>query len=475
MEKKLSGGDETKGLGVWIIVDTSASMSTMQQGETRMAAALREVDQALSNAQKAGQNKDLCFRLSALDLEKRDLLLKGDALAVEQAVSNLEPRPLGTDLGILRRLIRSLNDQAQVPVQAGDKCQISHLVIITDHPAPDWLSGSDDIQVVWRDIGLKVDNLGLTHIRAVRDPLTGFVSEVRVGVTLYGTVPPNTRFTVIAPDGSKIKDEPLLFPPNRLWQGSFPGGQAGQYRLSLSSGGAYTFDDSAVIEIGKGQEVRVDWKLRDRRLLRQMGWVQDSVKPQLRVTNQTAGPMDIPTLIVGPGYGKLRNTPAEIRDFMEASPLLADVNLDAVETLGLRDIQLPRGFQPVLRGMNGSAWLAQADEPVRAMVPGLPTGGEDVTGRFSATVFFNALRWLLKKRELPPLYDLTAPHALQPGVNRLVLHKDEGNTQRVTQSSGKLENLKPVVGKGKTKPVWPVLLMIAVILFLIERTLAVLK
>ncbi|MCP5051787.1 MAG: hypothetical protein GY940_31765, partial [bacterium] len=92
MEKKLSGGDETKGLGVWIIVDTSASMSTMQQGETRMAAALREVDQALSNAQKAGQNKDLCFRLSALDLEKRDLLLKGDALAVEQAVSNLEPR-----------------------------------------------------------------------------------------------------------------------------------------------------------------------------------------------------------------------------------------------------------------------------------------------------------------------------------------------------------------------------------------------
>jgi hypothetical protein len=250
--------------------------------------------------------------------------------------------------------------------------------------------------------------------------------------------------------------------------------------MHLSPGGAYVFDDSAVIKIDEGQLIRVDWQLPDRRLPREMAWVEDKTNPHLRVTSSWTIPMDIPTIIIGPGYSGtggsgtgVRDTePTVIRDFMETSPLLADVNLDAVETLKLAGIELPGNFQPVLRGMDGKVWLAQGENPLRAFVPGLPTGTDDVTGRFSATVFFNAVRWLLQKRDLPALYTLTSPLEPAPAGNRLALHKDEGNTQRVPRSSGKLENLKPVTGKGAGIPLWPILVMAAVVLFLTERAIA---
>jgi len=223
----------------------------------------------------------------------------------------------------------------------------------------------------------------------------------------------------------------------------------------------------------------VDWQLPDRRLQMQMGWKQDKITPHLKVTSNINTSVDIPTLIVGPGYAGAGRTgagpggPLLIRDFMETSPLLADINLDAVEALGLRGIELPKGFQPVLRGMDGTVWLAQAENPLRVFVPGLPGGTDDTLGRFSAAVFFNGIRWLLQKRDIAPLYTLTSPHATEPTAHRLVLHKDEGNTQRVPRSSGKLTDLKPVTGKGATIPLWPILVMTAAVLFLFERALAV--
>jgi len=467
-DKKLKG-HEAEGLGVWIIVDTSASMSTLQENKPRMTAALREIELAIDQAQKAAKNKELCFRLSAMDLERRDLITAGNAFEITRAIQNLKPRTLGTDLGIIRRAFQSLKDQSQLK----DHCQVSHIVVVTDIPDPGWLWESGDIEVVWRDVGQPVDNLGFTNIQASRNPLTGLASEVLIEVTAFGTPPANTGLLVTAPDGSQLMDEELNWQQGQFWQGRFTPLAVGEYQLHLSPGGAYVFDDDAVIKIDEGQLIRVDWQLPDRRLLRQMSWIEDKKNPHLRVTANTTMPADIPTIILGPGYRSARDTqPSIIRDFMEASPLLADVNLDAVETLKLGSIELPKGFQPVLRGIDGKVWLAQAENPLRAFVPGLPTGTDDVTGRFSATVFFNAVRWLLQKRELPALYTLTSPLDPTPAANRLVLHKDEGNTQRVPRSSGELENLTPITGKGAGIPLWPILVMVAGILFLIERALA---
>jgi hypothetical protein len=467
MEQRFAGED-IKGLGVWVVVDTSASMSTQQLGKPRMDAALKEVKNAIEQAQESSKEKEICFRLSALDLERRDLLVKSDALTMGQAANNLEARPLGTDLGILRRLVQSLKDQDQIDEQ----CRVSHIVFITDQPAPEWLAGSSNVQVVWRDISQPVPNIGFTGIDASRDPLTGLVSAIQLEITTYGPPPSRAKVSVIAPDGSKIKDQALLWQRKRFWRGSFAPTESGQYTLQVSLGGGYAFDDKAIIEIGKGQQIRVDWQLKDRNLFRQLGWSQDNVTPQLRVTSQIPAKIDVPTLIVGSGYSGLRNSPAKIRDFVETSPLLMDVNFDAVETISLQNIQVPGTFEPVLRGMDGSVWLAQAEKPVSAIVPGLPTGGDDVIGRFSATVFFNAVRWLLKKQDLSPLYTLTSPQNIQPTVNNLVLHPGEGNTYHQPQSSGKLSNLTPVAGKGRSKPMWPILLMTAAVLFLIERAIS---
>lgn len=461
---------ETKGLGVWIVVDTSASMSTRQNNETRMDQALRSVDSAISRAQLAAEGKDLCFRLSALDLERRDLVTRGDPLAIRQAAASLKSRPLGTDLGILHRLIRSFESTSL----QDDACRVSHLVVITDMPAPHWLAESREVRVVWQDIGQAVENIGLTDIRAVRNPLSGLISEIRLEATTYGIPPSDARIVISEPGGNIVKDQFLAWQQNRFWRGAFTPPRPGEYIIKVSPGGAYQYDDIAEIEISKGQEVRVDWQLRDRRLFNRLGWRQESLNPQLRVTSTIPTIAEkVPTIIVGNGYRGLREKPMEIRDFLETSPLLEDINLDAVETLRFPTISLPlaKGFQPVLRGMAGDVWLAQSIEPAGAMVPGLPTGGNDVTGRFSATLFFNAVRWLLQKREVLPLYTLTSPQAQEPGVNRLVLHKDEGNTQRTNRSSGKLSDLRPAAGKGKATPIWPILLMVAALFFLIERIL----
>jgi hypothetical protein len=385
-DKKLKG-HEAEGLGVWFIVDTSASMSTLQGNKPRMAAALREVELAIDQAQKAAKNKELCFRLSAMDLERRDLITAGNAFGITQASQNLKPRPLGTDLGVIRGAFQSLKDQSQLK----DHCQVSHIVVVTDIPDPGWLWESGDIEVVWRDMGQPVDNVGFTNIQASRNPLTGLASEVLIEVTAFGTPPASTRLLVTAPDGTQLMDEELNWRQGQFWLGRFTPFSAGEYQLHLSPGGAYVFDDAAVIKIDEGQLIRVDWQLPDRRLLREMAWVEDKTNPHLRVTSNRTMPTDIPTIIIGPGYTRIRASdtqPSVIRDFMESSPLLADVNLDAVETLKLGGIEPPENFQPVLRGMDGKVWLAQAETPLKAFAPGLPTGTDDVIGRFSATVFF---------------------------------------------------------------------------------------
>ncbi len=459
---------ETRGLGVWFIVDTSASMTTLQEGKSRMAAAQREIDRVLDRVQEAATDLDVCYKLSTLDMEIRDLLTTREAGSLRQGVNHLEPRALGTNLDLIRSLLALLEDQP------GSSCLVTHLVVITDLPAPGWISDQEHIHVVWRDVGLKVDNIGFTTIQTSRNPLTGLVREVNVEVYAYGTPPANARVRVTGPGETGVMDEILSWQEDNTWRGSFRPMVPGRYRMGLSTGGAYRYDDTAVIDVGDEQKIRVDWQLGDRRLLRQMGWVEDSTNPHLVVTSQLTQKKDVPILVVGKDYGRRSKGEKDIRDFIEKSPLLEDVNLDAAESLGLSGIELPRGFSPVLRGTDGKVWLALQDDPVCpcAYVPGLPTGTDDVPGRFSATVFFNAFRWLLKERSLPPLYTLTGPQNPEPSGNRLVLHQDEGNTSREPHSSGSIDQMEPVKGRWSSVPIWPIPVMLAVILFLIERAMA---
>lgn len=473
---KTMGKEESGGMGVWFLVDTSASMSTLQGGEPRINFAARELETALKQVRNTATDTPVCFRLTFMDMERRDIVVDGDSAEILQAIKKTEARALGTDLGIVRRILNLLKDQSVT------QCRVGHLVVVTDIPAPGWLHEADETVVVWRDVGRPVPNCGFTGIRAVRNPLTGLVAEVRLELTAYGIAPGNARLKVTGPDGRDVKQEGIKWQPGGIWQGGFIPAQPGQYRLELSPGGDYLYDDMAVLNIRQGHDILVDWQLPGSGMVRQMGWIPAKSAPHLRITNKQGIVGNVPTLIVGMGYAGFResneNRPTLIRDFVETSPLLADVNLDVVESIALKKTGnpvLPKDFQPVLRAIDGTVWLALAQDPLRTYVPGLPTGSDDVVGRFSATVFFNAIRWLLQERDLPPLYTLTSPLAPVPNLaaGHIALHKDEGNTRQTTQSSGDLEELNPVTGKGGTIPIWPLIVTAAAVLFLIERILSV--
>lgn len=488
-------GGESKGLGVWFMVDTSASMSTSQQGTTRMDAAQEEIKQAMMQAKSAvgsallseeellnqfvDQKKtSFCLKLSAFDLEQRDLIVSPDAKATEQTANELIARPLGTDLNLIRTALSLLEDQSE------SECVITHLIVVSDQPAPEWVADeqiTSITDVIWRDVGQAVDNIGFTDIQLSQNPLTGLVREVNLEVTAFGVAPTNSKLLITAPDGTALLDEPIAWQGNNKSRHTFAPSGAGQYTLQLSPGGAYDYDDEAIIEISDGEQIRVDWQLNERGLVEQLGWPQEKQQPHLRIVPYQSQIDDIPTLMVGNGYpqeGANSGQPdelIEIRDFYESSPLLADLNFDVAESLGIRGVNqssLPEGFQPVLRGNDDLIWLAQREKPPAAYVPGLPIAVDDNLGHFSTTAFFNAVRWLLQERPLPAPYTLTTPEEPEPEGNRLALHEEEGNTAREPYSFGNLDNLEPVSTGSERAPIWPILLAVAVLIFLIERGLA---
>ncbi len=178
-----------------------------------------------------------------------------------------------------------------------------------------------------------------------------------------------------------------------------------------------------------------------------------------------------PALVIGPGYDQTANT-AEIRWFEDGSPLLSDVNFDVLETLTLPELELPRGFAPVLTGIDGRVHVAIRNDPPAAYIPGLPVNTDTAPGRFSTTVFYNAVRHLLRERPLPPLYTLTSPAHPSPQGNRLALHPDEGDTAIPPVSSGRLFPIRPGLKATGKKLLWPLLVMVSVFIFSLERVLA---
>jgi len=458
-------------VGVWFIIDTSASMSTLQDGKSRMEATIKELEHIIGQLEKNHQGQDLCFRLSAFDLERRDIITSSGSQALITAAKTLTSRPLGTDTDIIRRLslsLQSSSSSSDVSSQKG--CSMTHVAVISDMPAPGWVSQNPDSRVTWVDIGKPVENIGFTAIHASRNPLTGHISQVNIEVTAFGVPSSNPVLSVTRPGGESVMSTSLQWAQGEVWSGSFNPGGAGKYFLKLDPGGNYSFDDTLTIEVPDTREIRVDWQLEDKDIPRQLGWNFDAVSPHLRVISYNSKPKDeIPTLIIGPGYAG-NGISSPVGDFIESNPLLNDINLDAVESLGLSGIELPGDFrlQPVLRVGDGKTLVAQSQSPMRVYVQGLPTGTPDVKGRFSAAVFYNALRWLLQSRSVPPLYTLTTPYDLETS-SRSVLHKDEGNTQRPTLSVGDISRIKPIAGKGNEVPLWPIFLAAAVLLFLIER------
>ncbi|MCB0112403.1 MAG: hypothetical protein KDE53_41045, partial [Caldilineaceae bacterium] len=430
------------------------------------------------------------------DLARRDRQLPdlSGVAAVEAAQTELDavtPRALGTDLALIRTLLAQqiitqstaisateTGQEQRLPDTVGPTagtCAVTHVVVITDLPAPDWIAEPLPVDVIWRDVAEPVDNSGFSNIRAKRDPLSGLVHGVEVTAQYYNTPPLNAHMIITGPTGNRIVDEPLQWRGDGTWRTDWLPPTPGRYQLELAPGGAYTLDDHAVLEINEGTAIHVDWQSAATALREQLGWIQDAQTPQLRVIDlnrvgSAAFTTPSPTLVIGNGY--TGGQPQEILDFYTTGTLLADLNLDVAEQVGIQGTVLPNGFVPVLRGVDGWVWLAQRHDPPALLIPGLPTEIDETIDAFSATVFFNGVRWLLQERPLTPLYTLTTPALPEPTGSRIALHAGEGDTARMPSSYGEISALKPQRVGARTWPLWPYLLALAMLIFVVERGLA---
>jgi hypothetical protein len=451
-------------VGIWMIVDASASMSTIQSGETRMARAREEIRRVVREPWPA----DRCYRLSSFDLALHELDDDARTAAeVEQIASAIEARPLGTDLAVVQRALQ----EPRGARAAG--CRVDLVVVVTDVPAPPWIETAATGDS-WIDVSWPTPNIGFTQADSVRDPFSGGVEVVRVRVEAFGQMRDAVTLVVEPPDVSRRTQRELQPWIDPVHVEEIRPDVPGVYRLRVSPGGAYSYDDNIELHVPAIDEIRVDWRVEGRELPARLGWILDPAKPDLRVVPLAAMPFDeLPLVLVGSGYTQ-RSAIVPVFDFIEASPLLNTLNFDASERMGMSGAApLPPGFEPVLRGEEGATWIAQRLSPPAVYVPGLPLPGDDSAARFSATVFFNAVKWVLQRRELMPLFRLTSLADPEPHGNVLVLHAGEGDTGRTPKS---------IVGASATgvgveldRRFWPWVLLAAIAVLVAERWLSLVR
>ena len=459
------------GVNLWLVLDTSGSMTTLQGETPRMSLALAEAQAAIEAAAKAADDKPVCIKLSGFDLElyPPDGLIYHDVQSAENGLAQFKARALGTDLSLLLNSIKATSEGG-----VEDDCPPTHIVVVSDLPAPASGLASETATVLWRDIARPVDNVGFTSVKAQRDPLTGALRAIAIGVRAYGARP-ETRLTITDPTGETTQLRANW--SGDTWVVPWQPERAGTFQLTLEPPDAYALDNQIALNVEAAPPLSVDCELPDCSFIAQLGW-QTPQPPLWRLTNRLDSEPDLPTLIVGEGYQPDPTQVQPIIAFHEGHPLLADLNLDVLETIGIRRLnadQVPDGFAPVLMGQDAT-WIAAREEPRTIWIPGLPLPAPDAPGEAhnwsnaSMTLFFNAVRWLVQAQPLQPLYELTNP--LFPEVNRtrIALFDGEGDTSQAATSVGTLDDMAPQL-VARQEPGWPRYLLFAALLFTLERSL----
>jgi hypothetical protein len=475
-------GETEPAVGAAIYVDTSASMSVLAApgtAESRLDQALARVEYITTHLRMQPDEITVCVRLSRFDSVIASLGTAPDRLSFDAInasalalTSIFEYRILETNLGALQREIRSVLDPGDL-AESTD-CAITHVVVITDAPAPDWLAEFEDSErIIWLNVGAPIDNAGIVNLTSDQAacPLVsgGAATTVRVEFANYGANAPQT-VTVSGSNGfSAVR--PLDFVRQLIYP--FTLTDSSTYTFTLTDGGGYAYDDTAVIDVRAGDSLRVDWQMTDPTWAQRFGWTMDTISPDVRVQPYNAVPVgdSVPTLYVGDGYHQ--PTAAAIAYFQETNPLLAGLDLDVAETLGIRgvDLTIDTRLQPALIDVDGRTWFAlspTADGARAAYIPGLPVDTDMNAFRFSSTAFINALCWLLNARTDVRSFTLTDDLHPLPGGTRLTLFPEEGNTLVVGTSSDSTVQLQPLESNVQF-PIWLIAAAVAALIFVVER------
>lgn len=357
------------GLRVDIYVDRSGSMATRQNGQTRAeeaAAALRLTLETMDLMTEEFRE----VRISTFDLDVDEHVAPtGNLREVSSRIAgDIKPRLIGTDLSRLHRsLDKSVRDDAWTP---------THVVVISDQPAPQWSRELNRGTVQWLNIAMAMNNHGFTRIEPVRAALTGELINVRIHMQAWGAIPVDCSLRVstmkLASEIPITWDESgyarVELTNNPVFQSA--DGEALTLELLSGSEDAWPPDNHAAIMIPERLLTPVLWLVPGVPVPELPGWMlhkQHTDQARLTDADQTRAklavvtldelgrvPEEMPVLVVGSLPHRSRQSmlsegatgdsdqTQEVVDLPEGnwflcsvydrSPLLQCINLDALET-----------------------------------------------------------------------------------------------------------------------------------------------
>lgn len=475
----IEGTRTSNTIGVLVALDTSASMDTRYGEGVRLDAAFSELEQLTNQLIRLRDvHHDVHFCVSMLTFDSggaRDVFVNVSPENLLTAADVVDVRLLGTNLNLVRMLLMLLDDQERSNF---DNCMITHVVVITDRPAPDWvLDEVEGVNLIWRHIGAPADNVGITRITPIGTTLFGWGGQIEVEVSAYGSPPTQTTIIIEDESGVVVQQQSLSWVVANSQSVILRLDAAGLYTVTVSPGGDYPHDDHATIQAPDFETIYYDWRLPIEvpTYFDSLGWVQDSIDPDIRIASfgETIG--GVPTLIVGDFYFAADGI-IEIGYFNNDSGILNNLSLDVAEQLNIRALPFPANIphKRVLTDREGNIFVAANTEAPFVYIPGPPSMNRDVLlDAFSQTLFFNAVRWLLGRDNTIELYHLTSASQPFPEGNITVLHSGEGNTALQIAHHGNLTDIEPMVAEVVyDDPVWMALTMMAGIILVLERLLA---
>jgi len=465
-------GSRIERVGVWILADTSASMTTQQSDGSHYDRLIKELQTLTETLSTIPPDTPICVQVWGFDMVLRPLSEPLTLSNLMNVAPDLRPRPLGTDLGLVTQLLQ----QAISPEATAqrDLCPPTHLVVLSDQPAQSALVDEVDFPVIWRSFGTPIDNFGIIGVTYADNPVFGGQRGIEVEIgAWYGDKPVTVR---LEDSLGNINEQTVRFEGVSSRTVTFTDLIAGQTRLLIEPGGAYAFDDEIRFILPNQSAIRVDWQIASDYDIGRFGWELTTNSPSLRIQSWRSPLLedDIPTLLIGEGYGGQRIL---IDRFIDNSPLLANLSLDVAEQLGVIGVSLlpESALQPILMGEDNGVLFAQSTTPSRVLIPGLPQGNPDEPlYNFSTTSFYNAVAWLLQNYQPPALYTLTSPANPEPDIGHMVLHAGEGDSTLSPSDIGQFVDIG-ISNRPEPEPIWPIFVLLSFCLFALERALAVLR
>ena len=447
-------------VGLWLVLDTSHSLSMRLDGEAAIDRLRREAVDVVERAVRAAGDAGLCIRISSFDVSVRHLWSGSDPAAAADQIDALEPLPRGTDLAVVQSLFDSQPDV--------DSCAINTIVVVSDLPAPEIRNAGERV-LIWRDVGEPTDNVGIVGIDIVRNAATFRVEQIQVLAKSWLGGRPEIALEVLGAVG----DEPELavkagpWRPDNVRVFTVDAPRAGTYRLELTSPdslNAYLGDDHAAVDVPQYSGISVDWRVSDDGLVRLLGWERATADATFVVADRLPALAEKPGILVGSGFRDHPMSP--VRFFSPHHPLLDGINLDVVEGIAPAAGELPEGFSKVLEGRSGT-WVAARSEPRAVLLPGLPKLDETQPEVLSNRLFFNAVRWLLEGHGEAPSVTLMSEdgEVIEAGF-------DEGRTDRPAQNYGSLEDIGRAGLAPADTPRWYWFVAAAMLLLIVERLLS---